>query len=216
MLGLLVLLLPRGDLKLESCDLSLVVLGLDVDLSQPGSHTKLEREREGKVNLPARCNRVLLVRQICQYSLLGGLAQVLLGSVELGLEQVNLALEGFRVGGVGLVLLSRRLVLAQLALELVELSLGHGELVLQRSNLLVLGEQLLLKVLVLGCEIVSTLVGGVGLLAERVEFLLFEQRGMSSVFCISPCDYSHTVVVIRVGLECADAHLLDAVLQREN
>ena len=68
-------------------------------------------------------------------------------------------------------LLAGRLVLVQLSLELVEVTFGHAQLVLQRSDLLVFGKQLLLELLVLGCELIGTLACCVGLYTERVEFL---------------------------------------------
>lgn len=148
-----------------------------------------------------------------RYLLVRGLAQVLLGSVKLGLEQVHLALQRFRVGGVRLVLLTRRLVLVQLALELVQVTLGDAQLVLQRRDLLILGEQLLLQLLVLGCQLIGALTCCVGLYAERVKFLVgwSKARGLNAKWSV--CLYSWRAPPIAHDvIGSADAYLLDAVL----
>lgn len=152
-----------------------------------------------------------------KYSLVRGLAQVLLGSVELGLEQVHLALQRFRVGGVRLVLLARRLVLVQLALELVQIALGYAQLVLQRRDLLVLGEQLLLELLVLGCQLIGTLAGSIRLHAQRVEFLVSaKSAGVCEVLLVSLFPPQTPLAVALIVKDFGDAHLLDAVLLVES
>lgn len=84
------------------------------------------------------------------HALVGRLAQLLLGIVELALQQRNLPRERLVGGPVALDVLVRALGLGQLLLGLVEVGLEVGDLVLQRNNLLVLLHQLEFELLVLG------------------------------------------------------------------
>lgn len=84
------------------------------------------------------------------YVLVHGVLQVLVRRVELLLEQLDLPLEALVRGPALLPVLLRALEIGQLLLGLLEVAVEHGDLVLERGDLLVLLEQRLLVLLVLG------------------------------------------------------------------
>jgi hypothetical protein len=103
--------------------------------------------------------------------LLDGVLDVLLGRVELLLEQLDLALEAVGGGARGLALARGLLELRVLALGLLQVGLQHTQLVVERGDVLVALEHDLLVFLVLGLGRLGALVRSVGLGAQRREFL---------------------------------------------
>lgn len=116
-----VLPLPLVPLLFCAGDLALKVLGLDVDLAQPKC-----------VSIP----RVGVRDKEGEDALLRRLLEVLLGLVELLLQQLNLTSEVLAGSAVRLALGRQRLELLDLLLGLLNLALRDGQLVLQRSDLL--------------------------------------------------------------------------------
>lgn len=90
-------------------------------------------------------------------ALVGGIAEVLLGRVELALEQGDLAVQVLVGGPVRLLLPGGRLGLGQLGLGLFEVGFEHADLVLERGDLLVLDQDFVRKLLVLGFGLVGAL-----------------------------------------------------------
>lgn len=112
-----------------------------------------------------------------KHLLLGSLAEVALGRVELGLEQGDLALEALAGSLGGLALVQAELGLGNLVLSDIELLLLAGELVLQRCDLVLLLGELVLQALGLGSGSVGTGSGIVDLDTEGSEFLLSSSVG---------------------------------------
>jgi hypothetical protein len=104
--------------------------------------------------------------------LLGGLAKVALGRVELGLEEGNLAGKALADGLGGLALVQVELGLSDSVLGLLELILDQRELVLQGGDLVVLLGLLVLKALDLGLGGGGTGIGSGDLLTKGSEFLI--------------------------------------------
>lgn len=96
-----------------------------------------------------RVGRVL-IGSLMIYVLVHGVLQVLVRRVELLLEQLDLPLEALVRGPALLPVLLRALEIGELLLGLLEVAVEHGDLVLERGDLLVLLEQRLLVLLVLG------------------------------------------------------------------
>lgn len=104
-------------------------------------------------------------------ALLDGLLCVLLGGVELLLEQLDLAVKTLVGGPAGVAVREQGLVLCELGLCLLEVCVEDGELVLEREDLLVLLEDLLLELLVLCLCVLCARDGVVGLLPQLGETL---------------------------------------------
>lgn len=110
-------------------------------------------------------------RSTAEHALLRRLPQVLLGRVELALEEADLSLETVCSRPAALLLVLASLCIMELRLCLFQIPLEEPELVLERGNLLVLLEILLVQALVVCLGRLGALDGGIGLNAERIEFL---------------------------------------------
>ena len=104
-------------------------------------------------------------------ALVCGFLQILLGSVELALKQSDFSLKGITVRGIGLVFFSDSFVFIQFSFEFLKLAFRDRQFVLQRCNLLVLGQQLLLQLLVSSGSLFGSFESCVGLDSERIKFL---------------------------------------------
>jgi hypothetical protein len=114
------------------------------------------------------------------HSLLDGLLQVLLGPVELLLEQADLPLQALVRAPMGLSLLGSRLGLCELGLDLFELGLEEGDLVGERGDLLVLADRLLLRLFDGSLGGLGALDRGVGFGSEGGEFLEWAEESWTA------------------------------------
>ena len=124
----------------------------------------------------------MLIEDQYRHVLVHGLLQVLVRSVEFLLEQLDLPLEALVRSLALLAVLLCRLQVCELRLRLLEIGVEYRNLVLERRDLLILLEQELLILLVLGFRLVCTRDRVVGLCAEGCQALLQRsaQRDRSS------------------------------------
>lgn len=157
----LVLLLHVVPLLLQLSHLSLKVFSLDIDLSEPaiGERWELSMRWQGKRR--GERGGVLFDRVL----------QVLLRRIQLVLQQLNFSVQILVRPLVGLALLPEPFRLGELCLRLFELVLQQRDLSGERGDLLVLGQDLLLVLFVLGLGQFGTLQAGVGFGSEGGKFL---------------------------------------------
>jgi hypothetical protein len=106
-----------------------------------------------------------------EYALLDGLLDVLLSCVKFFLKQLDLALKALASGLRCLALYLALLQVGDLALELFIVRFQNGKPVLKRSDLLLLLQEGLLVLFVLGLSLFSPDNRGIGLGTKRSEFL---------------------------------------------
>ena len=143
------------------------------------------------------------------YALLHRVLEVLVRGVELLFEELDLALEALADRLALVALLLRGLRVGELRLRLLEIGVHHGQLVLERRDLLLLLEQLLLVLLVLGLCLLGAGDGVVCLLAEGLEALSTRRervRGASTswIYCAHLLDSLHNCrscvwLVVKMG-----------------